>query len=77
MSQAHPISRYLESAGRKVSDLARASGTSRQTLYRLIKGEQEPSAALARRIKEATDGAITMDDLAAQAPEKPERELAR
>jgi len=41
--------------------LARAVGVSEAHISRLRHGEQTPSLSLARRIKQATDGAVDYD----------------
>ena len=50
---------YLK--GRTARDLARAVGVSDAHMSRLRHGEQTPSLSLARRIKQATDGAVDYD----------------
>jgi len=50
---------YLK--GRKARDLARAVGVSEAHMSRLRHGEQTPSLSLARRIKQATAGAVDYD----------------
>ena len=50
---------YLE--GRTARELARAVGVSEAHISRLRHGKQTPSLSLARRIKQATDGAVDYD----------------
>jgi len=50
---------YLK--GRTARNLARTVGVSEAHMSRLRHGEQTPSLALARRIKEATAGAVDYD----------------
>jgi len=50
---------YLK--GRTARELARAVGISEAHISRLRHGEQTPSLSLARRIKQATDGAVDYD----------------
>ncbi len=56
----HPLKRYLADVDERVQDFAERVGASRQTLYRLITGIQAPKPMLARRIVEATGGAVTL-----------------
>lgn len=56
----HPLKRYLTEVKEPVKDFAARVGASRQTLYRIIGGAQAPKPALARRIVEATGGAVTL-----------------
>ena len=58
----HPLARYLETTNRPLADLAKAAGTSRMSLYRIINGEQTPSLGLVQRLRTATDGAIDAND---------------
>lgn len=50
---------YLK--GRTARQLARAVGVSEAHISRLRHGEQTPSLSLARRINQATDGAVDYD----------------
>ena len=59
----HPLRQYLSDVGESHQDFALRVGTSRQTLYRLINGDQTPRPALASRIVEATGGAVTFNML--------------
>ena len=59
----HPLKQYLAQLQESVTDFSTRVGASRQTLYRIINGRQTPKPALARRIIEATGGAVTLDDL--------------
>lgn len=59
----HPLRKYLNEMQESVADFGARVGASRQTLYRLINGRQSPKPALARRIVEATGGAVTLDVL--------------
>lgn len=66
----HPLTRYLDDTDVGRADLARAAGTSRQTIYRIERGEQSPSLDLVARIIAATDGRLRADDF------MPKRETA-
>ncbi len=59
----HPLKRYLSDLQESVADFSARVGASRQTLYRIINGRQSPKPALARRIVEATGGAVSLGDL--------------
>lgn len=59
----HPLKQYLTDLQESVTDFSVRVGTSRQTLYRIINGRQTPKPALARRIVEATGGAVSLNDL--------------
>ncbi|WDI30051.1 helix-turn-helix transcriptional regulator [Hyphococcus flavus] len=59
----HPLKQYLSEVEEPVRDFAERIGASRQTLYRIINGAQAPKPALARRIVEATGGAVTLNML--------------
>ncbi len=56
----HPLKRYLHDVEERVQDFADRVGVSRQTLYRIIAGVQAPKPLLARRIVEATGGAVSL-----------------
>jgi transcriptional regulator with XRE-family HTH domain len=49
-------------AGLSVADLAAAAGLHRDTVYRLERGEREPSLAVAKMLAQALG--CTLDDLA-------------
>ncbi len=59
----HPLRRYLRNVDEGFQDFAARVGVSRQTLYRIVSGVQAPKPMLARRIVEATGGAVTLDML--------------
>lgn len=59
----HPLRQYLESIEEPITDFAARVGASRQTLYRIISRAQAPKPALARRIVEATGGAVSFETL--------------
>lgn len=63
MKARHPLKAYLQDSGETVSAFARRAGVSRQTLYRIISGEQIPKPALARRISAASGGTVAFVDL--------------
>jgi len=56
----HPLKQYLYDVDERMQDFAERVGVSRQTLYRIISGVQAPKPMLARRIEEATGGAVTI-----------------
>ena len=59
----HPLREYLKDVDEPIQDFARRVGASRQTLYRIIAGRQTPKPPLARRIVEATGGAVSFETL--------------
>ncbi len=59
----HPLKRYLAEVDERLQDFAERVGASRQTLYRIISGIQAPRPMLARRIVEASGGAVTLSML--------------
>lgn len=56
----HPLKQYLRDVEEGVQEFADRVGVSRQTLYRIVSGVQAPKPMLARRIVEATGGAVTL-----------------
>lgn len=56
------LSEWLKSSEMRACDLARAVGTTEATISRLKHGNSQPSIDLARRISEATGGAVTAND---------------
>lgn len=64
----HPLKQYLREVEERFQDFAARVGVSRQTLYRIVSGVQAPRPILARRIVEATGGAVTLAMLYAEAP---------
>ena len=59
----HPLKQYLSDVNESIQDFGTRVGASRQTLYRIIHGQQAPKPALARRIVEATGGDVTFEVL--------------
>jgi DNA-binding XRE family transcriptional regulator len=59
----HPLKTYLRDVGETIQAFGARVSASRQTLYRIIGGSQAPKPALARRIVEATGGAVTFEAL--------------
>ncbi|NOX81872.1 MAG: helix-turn-helix transcriptional regulator [Alphaproteobacteria bacterium] len=59
----HPLKAYLRDVGETIQAFGARVSASRQTLYRIIGGAQAPKPALARRIVEATGGAVTFEAL--------------
>ncbi len=59
----HPLKAYLRDVGEPIQAFGARVSASRQTLYRIIGGAQAPKPALARRIVEATGGAVTFEAL--------------
>ncbi len=59
----HPLKAYLRDVKESIVEFGARVGASRQTLYRIIGGTQAPKPPLARRIVEATGGAVSFDVL--------------
>lgn len=59
----HPLKDYIVASGDSVAGFARRVGASRQTISRIIAGRQSPKPELARRIAEATGGAVPLEAL--------------
>ncbi|MGE0409170.1 MAG: helix-turn-helix domain-containing protein [Amphiplicatus sp.] len=57
----HPLKDYIVSSGDSIAGFARRIGVSRQSVFRIIAGRQTPKPALARRIVEATGGAVSFE----------------
>jgi len=62
MAMTHPLTRYIETSDVGRTALAKAAGTSRQTIHRIERGEQSPSLDLIGRLIDATGGALRADD---------------
>lgn len=54
----HPLIEYASKTGRTTTDIAKAAGVSRMTIYRLINGEQNATIDLLQRVSDATDGEV-------------------
>lgn len=65
----HSLRKYLIDIGESTSEFALRVGASRQTIYRICKGDQSPKPELARRIVEASGRAVTLEDLYREAPD--------
>ena len=57
----HPLTEYSKRSGKTATEIAKAAGVSRMTLYRLMKGEQNATISLLERVCAATDGEVTPD----------------
>lgn len=57
-NETHPLTEYLDRTGRSLTEVAAAADCSRMTLYRLMKGEQNATIDLLRRISSATNGEV-------------------
>lgn len=60
-SMTHPLKDYIDASADTVAGFARLVGVSRQTISRIIAGRQSPKPDLARRIAEATGGAVPIE----------------
>lgn len=59
----HPLKEFLDAVEDSAPAFARRVGVRSRTLQRILAGEEWPSPALARRIVDATDGAVPFDAL--------------
>jgi DNA-binding XRE family transcriptional regulator len=59
----HPLTAYREETGVKSVVLAGELDISRQSLFRIEKGQQTPSVDLIKRIVSVTGGKISANDL--------------
>ncbi|MEQ8936158.1 MAG: hypothetical protein RIE56_10250 [Amphiplicatus sp.] len=59
----HPLEDYLAASGDSPPAFARRIGASASALARIIHGDRAPDLELARRIVDATDGAVALSDL--------------
>lgn len=62
MTVEHPIEKYCRITGDTVPKLAERAETTRQTLSRVIRGKQDVSMGLVRRLHKASDGVLTAND---------------
>jgi transcriptional regulator with XRE-family HTH domain len=60
------LTTYLERHGETISAFARRTGTTRQAMWRYVKGKRLPPAPVLLRIEQATEGQVTTSDLARQ-----------
>lgn len=67
------LDEYLSQPGQTASALAAKAGTTGASINRILHGEQKPSASMVRALVEATDGAVTADDLIFGAPREKSR----
>lgn len=61
-NETHPLNEYLDRTGRSLTEVADAAKCSRMTLYRLMKGEQNATIDLLKRISAATGGEVSISD---------------
>lgn len=62
----HPLTTYLNKQGKGAREaLCERAGIARMTLWRVERGAAEASTKLLRKVSEATDGEVTVEELAA------------
>ena len=61
------LAEYIQTNRGAAADLARALGVSHSTVSRWAAGHTEPSLGMLRAIERATDGAVTVAELVAEA----------
>lgn len=66
MNQEHAIIEYAKRTKTTVSAIAEKAKCSRMTLYRLMRGEQNATLDLLQRISAATEGQVTLSQLAGE-----------
>ena len=59
--EQHPLNQYLIRTGRTATEIANAAKCSRMTLYRIMKGEQNATIDLLRRISAATNDEVPVE----------------
>lgn len=57
----HPLMLYATRPGNSLAKIAVAAGCSRVTLYRLMKGEQNATIDLLKRVSAATGGEVPIN----------------
>lgn len=68
LADMNKLDGYLTDREMTNAAFGRLVGASESTISRIRHGKQAPSFSLARRIKDATAGEVTADDLMATAP---------
>lgn len=68
----HPLIEYASRTGRTTTDIAKAAGVSRMTIYRLLNGSQNATIDLLQRVSDATGGEVPVDAFLPKA--KPSRQ---
>ena len=63
MSQAHPLTAYLEASGESLPAFAARIGVSEEKLAGFISGSETLNLKIARRIAAATGGAVSLEDM--------------
>ena len=62
MEIAHPLRRYRLEAGLSLAQMAERIGVQRNTVWRWEAGKQSPPPKLWGRIRQATDGRVSVAD---------------
>jgi DNA-binding XRE family transcriptional regulator len=65
----HALARFRANAGLSRKDVAKAVGTSRQTIHRIEAGNQQPSWDLAAKLIGISGGRLSADDFMPKAPQ--------
>lgn len=63
----HPLETYLERSGESFAEFAASVGTTRQTIFRIVKRQNKPSPDLAIKIIAATNDTLSLADFFAGA----------
>lgn len=56
--EQHPLAQFSETENVSIAAIAEKAGVSRMTLYRLMKGEQNATIDLLKKVSEATGGKV-------------------
>lgn len=67
----HPLTLYRTRHNLSLAKLAEAVGTTRQSLFRIEKGDQKPTFEMMAKIAAATNDEVTATDLVAAVPSSP------
>lgn len=56
--EQHPLAKFSTDANVSIAAIAERAGVSRMTIYRLMKGEQNATIDLLKKVSEATGGKV-------------------
>ena len=72
MATKHPLLEYATAHGKTLEEIAKASGCSRMTLWRLVTGRQNATIDMIQRVSDATDGVVPASAFLPVSPPKTE-----
>jgi DNA-binding XRE family transcriptional regulator len=70
-ASTHPLALYRARHNLSLAKLAEAVGTTRQSLFRIEKGDQKPTFEMMAKIAAATNDEVSANDLVAAVPAHP------